>query len=68
MAIDPGPHDLDHVRPILAPDGKAILKGTSPIFHQELDDEYQAIQAQQVIKKIDCETARTTCEIHPEAD
>lgn len=35
MLIDPGPYDLDRVRPLLRPDGSAFLEGiTTNVFRE----------------------------------
>lgn len=68
MPIDPGPHDLDEVRPILAPDGRTVLKAATPTFFQELGDEFPTLRSHQLITKFDFDSPWPTWEMHPEAD
>ena len=67
MPIDPGPHDLERIRPILTPDGDAILKPVTPTFYQELG-EFPSFKGHHLIQKFDFESPWSTWEMHPEAD
>lgn len=68
MSIDPGPHDLTRVRPILGPDGNATLKQASPRFYEELDGEFPTFKGHHLIQKFDFDSPWPTWEMHPEAD
>jgi mannose-6-phosphate isomerase-like protein (cupin superfamily) len=68
MPIDPGPHDLDRVRPILGPDGNATLKEASPRFYEELPGEFPTFKGHHLIQKFDFDSPWPTWEMHPEAD
>ena len=68
MPIDPGPHDLKTVWPILTPGGGAVLKKTGPTFFQELGDDFESMASHQLISTFDFSEPWPTWEMHPLAD
>ena len=68
MAIEPGPHNLDTVRYILAPDGTGTNKSVSEYFYQELDEEFDDFAGHVLIQKFSFDTPWPTWEVHPKGD
>ncbi len=68
MAIDPGPHDLDQVRYVLAPDGQGTNKVVTERFYEELDVEFSQFQGHVLIQQFSFDQAWPTWEMHPEGD
>lgn len=68
MAIDPGPHDLDEVRFILAPDGRGTNKTVSERFYQELDEDFDDFAGHVLVQKFSFDAPWPTWEVHPEGD
>ena len=68
MAIDPGPHDLDQVRYILAPDGRGTNKAVGERFYQELDEDFDDFAGHVLIQKFSFDAPWPTWEMHPEGD
>lgn len=67
MAIDPGPHDIDAVRPVLAPDGAGTLKPVTPNFYEELG-EFGDFLGHVLIQRFAFSEPWPTWEVHPEGD
>ena len=68
MAIDPGPHDLDQVRYILAPDGNSTNKAVSARFYEELDTDFGDFRGHVLVQNYTFEEPWPTWEVHPEGD
>ena len=68
MAIDPGPHDLEQVRYILAPDGSGTNKSVTPNFYQELDTEFSNFGGHVLVQTFTFDEPWPTWEMHPEGD
>ncbi len=68
MAIDPGPHDLDKVRYILAPDGNGTNKRVSPNFYQELDTDFGDFSGHVLVQTFTFEAPWPSWEVHPVGD
>jgi len=68
MATDPGPHHIDQVRYILAPDGSGMNKTVSERFYQELDEDFDDFSGHVLIQRYSFEEAWPTWEVHPEGD
>ena len=68
MAIDTGPHDLDAVRYILAPDGSSTNKPVTARFYQELDEDFDNFTGHVLIQEFSFDAPWPTWEVHPEGD
>ena len=68
MSIDPGPYNIDDVRLIFGPDGRATAKGTSPEFYAELDTQFDCFRNHMLISRHAFDTDWPTWEMHPEGD
>ena len=68
MAVNPGPHDLDQTRVVLAPSGRATLKDDSPTFYQELDADFENFSGHLLFSRHSFSEPWPTWEIHPEGD
>ena len=68
MAIDPGPHDLNQVRFVLAPNGNGTNKSVSETFYQELDEEFADFSGHVLIQQFSFDTPWPTWEVHPKGD
>ena len=68
MPNDPGPFDLDSVRVILGPDGKATAKAVTPNFYQELDTEFDGFKGHALFSKHEFDKPWATWEVHPQGD
>ncbi len=68
MPIDPGPYDLDRVRPLLLPDGTTVLKEVTPTFFQELGEGLESFRSVQLVTRFEFDEPWPTWEMHPEAN
>lgn len=68
MPIDPGPHDLDRVRPVLTPEGGTVLRAVSPSFYQDLGADFPDFKGHSLIQRFEFADPWPTWEMHPEAD
>lgn len=68
MAIEPGPHDLEQVRFILAPDGQGTNKPVTEQFYQELDTDFPDFGGHVLVQQFTFADAWPTWEMHPEGD
>ncbi len=68
MTIDPGPFDLESVRPVLCPEGKAVPKAVTPDFYAEIDCEFDGFAGHLLISQHAFAEAWGTWEIHPKGD
>ena len=68
MPTDPGPFDLDSVRVILGPQGKATTKAVTPAFYQELDTEFAGFKGHLLLSKYEFDEPWPTWEVHPKGD
>lgn len=68
MPIDPGPHDLNRTRVVLAPGGDAALKDDSPEFYAELDRDFGGFEGHILVQRYTFDSPWPTWEIHPDGD
>ena len=69
MAIDPGPHDLDKVRYVLAPNGSGTNKAVSERFYEELDRDFGGdFSGHVLVQTFTFEEPWPTWEMHPAGD
>lgn len=68
MAMDPGPHDIDAVRPVLSPAGLATLRPVTPNFYEELDAAFDSFKGHVLIQRFSFSEPWPTWEVHPEGD
>ena len=68
MTIDSGPHDLDHVRYILAPDGNGTNKAVNDNFYEELDTDFGDFRGHVLVQNYSFEEPWPTWEVHPDGD
>jgi mannose-6-phosphate isomerase-like protein (cupin superfamily) len=68
MATDPGPHHIDQVRFILAPDGSGTNKPISERFYQELDEDFGNFAGHVLIQRFSFDEDWPTWEVHPHGD
>ncbi len=65
MSIDPGPHLLDHTRPIFSPTGDARLKAVTPNFYEELGQDFPDFAGHILLQRFEFSDPWPTWEIHP---
>ena len=68
MRIDPGPHHIDRVRYILAPDGTGTNKAVGERFYQELDEDFGDFAGHVLIQRFAFHEDWSTWEVHPQGD
>jgi mannose-6-phosphate isomerase-like protein (cupin superfamily) len=68
MAIDPGPHNLDQVRYVMAPNGQGTNKAVSEQFYAELDKDFANFAGHVLIQQFSFVSPWPTWEMHPEGD
>jgi mannose-6-phosphate isomerase-like protein (cupin superfamily) len=68
MSSDPGPHDIERVRYILAPDGSGTSKAVGDRFYQELDEEFGGFAGHVLIQRFSFDADWPTWEMHPAGD
>ena len=68
MSINPGPHNLDKIRFIFAPDGSGTVKADGPQFYQELDTQFNGFAAHTLISRFSFTEPWPTWEMHPKGD
>ncbi len=68
MAIAPGPHNLDAIRPILGPKGDALLKKVTPDFYETLGKDVPDFQGHILIQHFEFSDPWPTWEVHPVGD
>lgn len=68
MPNKPGPFDLESIRVILSPQGKATAKTVTPTFYADLNSEFNDFVGHVLISKHEFAEAWSTWEIHPKGD
>ena len=68
MAIDPGPHPLEQVRFVLAPDGAGTNKVVTERFYEELGTEFNPFTGHVLVQQFSFDQPWPTWEVHPEGD
>lgn len=68
MSVEPGPHTLDDLRPILGPTGDATLKRVTPSFYDELGSEFGSFERHTLIQRSESDAPWGMWEMHPKGD
>lgn len=67
MPIDPGPHDLDAMRVVMAPAGDALLRPVTPRFYEGLSD-IGDFTGHVLVSRHSFDAAWSMWEMHPVGD
>lgn len=68
MPIDPGPHRIEAVRPVLGPTGATTLLPVTPTFYEDLGKSFPDFGGHILVQQFDFDTRWPTWEMHPEGD
>jgi len=68
MTTDPGPYDLETMRPVLGPDGSATPKAVTPNFYAELDRDFGGFAGHVLVSQRAFAEPWGMWEMHPKGD